>query len=150
MSTKPTVEYSTRETSYAPYNRTLEVAREEVRASGLIVPADIALLAFEQDPEKLAVPDGITLPSPDEVFLHVMSKQYDSDRHERRRFQNIQELHDSLTQFVVLALTTGKDFTLRYSDAANEDEVYQFRKLAQTQITDDSLATDNYGSGLYL
>ncbi len=149
MTARDNTEYTTRETSHAPYNRLLEVSREERLASGLIVPADIAVLSFEYDPERIPIPEGISLPSAEEVFIHVMSKRYDSDRYESKRFQNIEELHDSLTQFVVLALTSGRDFALRYSDAASEDEIDRLRMLARTQVSNDS-SDEEYGRGLYL
>jgi len=132
-----------------PYNRTLEVAREVELPSGIIVPTDIALLTYDQDPQKLDAPEGLVIPDSAEVFAAVMSRRYDGSRHDRKRFQNIDELYDSLTRFIAEAIVVGREFELKYSEHANDEEkdrLMQLHRIATVGKSD----TEDYGTGLYL
>lgn len=136
--------YSTREHSTAPYNRTLEVSREDQRESGLVVPCGIALLEYDQDIDKLHIPEGVILPSDQEVYELTMQRKHEQSPPVVRHYENLVELNSTLTQFVAEAMRYGRNFSLRYSDYANEDEESFLRGLGR------SGADVEYRGGMYL
>lgn len=138
--------YTLREVSMSPYNRTVEMSREEMTASGLVLPYGIALLSYDQDPDKLIVPEGISLPDPATVHGLVSERNYDRPQPRYDYYRNLNELNDPLTRFVASALTDGVNFSLSYSDHADDDEQAFLRALAHTSTEDDT----NYGGGMYL
>lgn len=123
--------YTTLEMALRPYNRTLLVVREEQYASGIIIPKRVMKLSKDEDLSKLTVPDGLILPSYEDVAITVAETGVDG---EQIQHDNLNELYGSLERFVAEAIITSARLGVEFSEQANQSEIEMMQRLKPQSV----------------
>ena len=139
------------------------IFRETTASTGLVVAEEVARLDYG-DIKHVTFPDGLVRPTEEETALYTgeVGKKIQESSSELADTAvygpatNMTQIEQNITDFVVKALSNGRQPIFAWTEIADDDEIRAFQKAAGRvqEIHDDSRVdssdTPNESYGLYL